>query len=167
MRGARRADPPGWIGRGGGNRAGRGAQQRLRQRMRRNPDRHIGQPRRNRRANPGTGAQRQHQRQRAGPEPARQRQRPGREHRNALRCFQIRHMHDQRVELRAALGGKDAGNRSGIRGIPAQTVNRFGRERDQCPRPQQRRALCHPVGRGRKDLGLLCRLRHCVTWRFD
>src|SRR5690606_40477408 len=54
------------------------------------------------------------------------------------------HMTDQRVELRPALGGKDAGDGTRVRRVSADAINRLGRENDQSARPQNEigRASC-------------------------
>ena len=46
-------------------------------------------------------------------------------------------MDDQRVILRSSLDRKDLFDRLGVGGIRRKPVNRFGRDRDQLPRPQQ------------------------------
>jgi hypothetical protein len=82
---------------------------------------------------------RQHQGQRPRPEPIRQQACLGRHPDQRARLIQIRHMDDQRVEARPALGGEDRRGR-GIRGgVAAEPVDRLGRKGDEPPGADQRR----------------------------
>ncbi len=61
-------------------------------------------------------------------------------------------MHDQWVEPRPALGGKDCRDGPLVGGVGAEPVNGLGRERDKLPGAQQpRRAFDRvPVSRGER-----------------
>ena len=65
----------------------------------------------------------------------------GRDLGDGARRIQIRHMHDQRVEGRAALGGIDPRDCLSVAGVPCKAVNRLGRDgHDIAARQQDRRA---------------------------
>ena len=49
---------------------------------------------------------------------------------------EIAEVHDERMARRPSLGGEDARNRRGIRSVGAESVDGFGRERDQLSRVQ-------------------------------
>ena len=76
----------------------------------------------------------QHQRQRPGPESLRQPRRGVRPSGgNSTHLRHLRHMHDQRIVGRPALGRKDPGHGRRVQGIRPQAVNRLGRKRHQPP----------------------------------
>ena len=73
---------------------------------------------------------RQHQRQWSRPEGAHQFPRSVVDGGVALRLCQSEHMHDQRIEARAVLGGKDLGDSGGVERIGAEPVHRLGGKGD-------------------------------------
>ena len=62
----------------------------------------------------------------------------------------VRHMRDQRIESRAALGGVETGDGLAIAGIGAEPVDGLGRKRDQ---PTGGQAGCRRLDRLRDLLG--------------
>ena len=79
----------------------------------------------------------QNQRQRPRPEGIRKEARERAEYRDALGHRPIRHMRDQRVELRASLGLINARHRLAIGSVGGKPVNRFRGNGDGLPRAQQ------------------------------
>ena len=59
----------------------------------------------------------------------------------ALGRGQVRHMDDQRVEARAALGGIDARDRFGVGGVGGEAVDGLGRHRDRLAGEHQPRGF--------------------------
>jgi hypothetical protein len=121
--------------------------------MRRHPQRHRLQPRRDQRRQARIGPQRQHQRQRPRPERRRHRPRPVVEDGQRLGLGQPRQVHDQRVEAWPPLGLKDRGHRPVVGGIAAQAIDRLGRKGDQQPLAQQFGSAAHSGIVGRQHLG--------------
>ena len=79
--------------------------------------------------------------------PARTRRRAASRRRKSARArsaaLRVRHMRDQRIEARAALGGIEPRDRRAVGGVGAEAVDRLGRERDQPALAQH--------ARGRRD----------------
>jgi hypothetical protein len=48
---------------------------------------------------------------------------------------------DQRVEMRAALGGEDGGDGAAVGGVGAQAIDGFGAEGDEAAGAEQRRGV--------------------------
>ncbi len=65
----------------------------------------------------------------------------------------IRVVADQRVEVRAALGGKHRGDRATVGGVGAEAVHGLGAERHEPARPQQRGGPRNAGRIGRKSFG--------------
>jgi len=132
-----RADPAGGVGAGRRHRAAGRAQQVESDRMVGNTDRQAVEPGRGQQRDRAVLAARQDQGQRAGP--YRGGQPPGAlvEIDQAGGLFDGRHMDDQRVEARPALGGEDRGHRPVVGGVAAQAIDGFGGEGDQPSGPQQ------------------------------
>ena len=137
----RRADPPGRIGARRRDREPGRREQRLRDRMRGHPQTDripAGADQRRQRA---ARRARQHQGQGTRPEPRGQAFRevvPAGERRGRR---PIRHVDDQRVEPRPALGREDRGDRAVVGRERAEAVDGLGRKGDQPARAQRTRRL--------------------------
>ena len=84
-----------------------------------------------------TRASRDHQRQRARPKAIGQLARSRRKlARPDGRRLQVRHVHDHRMIGRTSLGLEDRPDRKDVIGVGSESVNRFGRERDELSIPQ-------------------------------
>ncbi len=129
-----RAQPARTVGRGRGDRSLGGAQQGLGDRVRGGADRHRVEPGRGEQREPAVGAARQDEAQRPRPEPPDKIAGARVEDGERLGLGQTRHMHDQRVEARPALGGKDRGDGMVVRRIAAEPVDGLGRKGDEAAR---------------------------------
>ena len=150
VRRAGRTDAAAAVGGGCGQRQAACRQQRPDRRVRRTAQRHCRQSGGDRRSNRRASLQRQHQCQRSRPEAGGQRQRARIEHRNPLGGGEVGHVHDQRVEIGAALGPVDRRHRLGPVGPGSEAVDRFGRHRDRRAGAQQRGGTGHAGRVGRE-----------------
>ena len=91
------------------------------------------------RATAGLGAARQHLGQRSGPEAGGQRAGLVREDGEAFGGGEVGDMHDERVDGRPPLGGKDPRHRAVAPGVGPQPVDGLGRKGDQLTRAQEAR----------------------------
>lgn len=144
-----RTDGAGQIGAGRGNRPPGGFDQGERGVMRRNADGERIQPRAGQQIDGAIGFPGQYQRQGTGPEGGRERPGPRIERHQRFGLCQSGHMDNQRVEMRASLGGKDPGQGLAVGGVAAQPVDRLGRKGDQPAGADQRSGL----GDGRRGYG--------------
>ena len=69
------------------------------------------------------------------------------------RVSQVGDMDDQRIEQRAALGGKDRGHRLAIGSVGAQAIDGLGREGDQAAVLQDAGSLGNALGVGGRGAG--------------
>ena len=137
MRRCRRADPAGAVGRRGRDRPSGGAQQSLRDRVRRHAHRHRVEPGARQQRHPAGGTARQHQGQRTGPEAPGKPARPVVEHGQRLRLGEAWDMDDQRVEARPAFRGEDVGDGAVVCRVAAESVHGLGRKGDEGAGAQQ------------------------------
>ncbi len=112
----------------------------------------AGQTRARQIADAATGRNGHDQCQWAGPERLRQLARLGIENPFAFGGSQIRHMGDQRVEMRAPLGLVNFRHRRAGRRICTQPIDRLGREGDEPARAQNIRRRFYGGGIGRAQL---------------
>ena len=137
VRRRRRADVAGQIGAGCGDGAIDGAQQGLRNGVARDADRDGVEPGGRQVGDRTIRPLGQHQRQRPRPKSCRQLPAEVGEMAELLRRRDVRHMHDQRVELWPALGREDRRHGATIGGVGAEPVHGLGRKRDQGCRPAE------------------------------
>ena len=141
----RRADPPGRIGRGRGDRPPDRRQQTARQRMRGRAQRHARQPGAGEAGNLRAGLQRRHDGQRAGPEGGGQRPRLFRQVSDRLSLRRIGDMEDEGVETRPVLRGIDRRNRLIRSPVAAEAIDRLGRKGDDMTFADRRRRRLHLI----------------------
>ena len=71
---------------------------------------------------------------------ARERARFGREFADCLGGFEVRHVHDQRIEAGPSLGLVNSGNGGAVGRVSGEAVNGLGRDRDWFAREDRRAA---------------------------
>ena len=127
------------VGRGRGERAAGRLEQRLR-------DGVVGHAQRHRveagRDQLGQGRPRlaiEHQRQRPGPESVGEALGERRHAPVRVGVARFGHVHDQRIEARAALGGENRGDRVAVGGVAAEPVDRLGGKGDEAASAQKLR----------------------------
>ena len=151
MRRGHRAHMAGAVGRRRRDRPAERRDQRLRDRMRGNPNRDA------RQAGPGKFANRparrggRDDRQRPRPEGRGETQRQLRQNRLATRGFEIGDMRDQRIERGAVFGVVDPGDRPGLRRVGAEAIDGLGRKGDQPALAQDRRGASNRRGVSRRN----------------
>ncbi len=143
-----RADAPRWIGAGRRHRAAGRLEQFESDRMIGDAHRQTVEPGRGQQRHRAVLAARQHQSQRAGPNGVREALGAFVEIDQAGGLLDGRHMDDQRVEARPALGGEDRGHRPVVGGIAAQPIDGLGGEGDQPAGAQQLGARGDVFGSG-------------------
>ncbi len=114
-------------------------EQRLRDRVIGNAQRHRVEPAGDEVGQIGSWLPVEDERQRSGPEGVGEA--PGERRQPAVRLGvrHVRHVHDQRIEPRAAFGGEDRRHRVAVAGVAAEPVDRLGGKGDEAAGAQQLR----------------------------